>query len=279
MSIININKGKSDKIINIPFDTRYKLLLGYTNYYTDNIIKYYDAIEQFKGKIKVYDVINPYYYKMLKDNEDKTVDIHDAFNKKYKVSLNKSNYYKVFELIQKFKLNNIICFDEYTETICNILKIKCNKKELTNVSGNTCIYNIKKINTDYIYSIINNFDTFILKINQEQMLYSTNIQLISDIINNSKECNIFIPKTSNIFINDKYIIFNGIKNVKRTNIINKELLNTIIDMNVSNITTQTVNINNVCKYIINQNFYGDEYDKYLNEQKKCHIKWINEYLN
>ena len=279
MSIINLNKTNS-KSINLLLDNRYKLLLGYSNYYTDNIDKYKEAIKQFKDNIKVYNVINPYYYKMIKDKDDKFIDIQTAFNNKYKVLLNKSEYFKVYELIKYYKLNNITYLDDITDKICSILKLKCNKININEkiIKGDILLYSLKDKNYDFIYNNCNNFNTIIIKFKQEELLNINNIHLINDLVINSNSSNIYVPKTSNIFINDKFFIFNKINNVKKSLDINKSLLKQLIELNHSNIALQTFNINICCQYIINQNYYGDEYKEYLDKQKNAHIKWIKEFI-
>lgn len=279
MSIITLNKTNS-KSIDLLEDNRYKLLLGYSNYYTDNIDKYKEAIKQFKDNIKVYNVINPYYYKMIKDKDDKFIDIQTAFNNKYKVLLNKSEYFKVYELIKYYKLNNITYLDDITDKICSILKLKCNKININDktIKGDILLYSLKEKKYDFIYNNCNNFNTIIIKFKQEELLNINNIHLINDLVINSNSSNIYIPKTSNIFINDKYFIFNKINNVKKSLNINKSLLKQLIELNNSNIALQTFNINICCQYISNQNYYGEEYKEYLEKQKNSHTKWIKEFI-
>lgn len=279
MSIITLNKTNS-KSIDLLEDNRYKLLLGYNNYYIDNIAKYKDAVKQFKDNLKVYNVINSYYYKMIKDKDDKFIDIQTAFNNKYKVLLNKSEYFKVYELIKYYKLNNITYLDDITDKICSILKLKCNKININDktIKGDILLYSLKEKKYDFIYNNCNNFNTIIIKFNQEELLNINNIHLINDLVINSNSSNIYIPKTSNIFINDKYFIFNKINNVKKSLNINKSLLKQLIELNNSNIALQTFNINICCQYINNQNYYGEEYKEYLEKQKNSHTKWIKEFI-
>jgi len=279
MSIITLNKTNS-KSIDLLEDNRYKLLLGYNNYYIDNIAKYKDAVKQFKDNLKVYNVINPYYYKIIKDKDDKFIDIQTAFNNKYKVLLNKSEYFKVYELIKYYKLNNITYLDDITDKICSILKLKCNKININEktIKGDILLYSLKEKNYDFIYNNCNNFNTIIIKFKQEELLNINNIHLINDLVINSNSSNIYIPKTSNIFINDKYFIFNKINNVKKSLNINKSLLKQLIELNNSNIALQTFNINICCQYISNQNYYGEEYKEYLEKQKNSHTKWIKEFI-
>ena len=279
MSIITLNKTNS-KSIDLLEDNRYKLLLGYNNYYIDNIAKYKDAVKQFKDNLKVYNVINPYYYKIIKDKDDKFIDIQTAFNNKYKVLLNKSEYFKVYELIKYYKLNNITYLDDITDKICSILKLKCNKININEktIKGDILLYSLKEKNYDFIYNNCNNFNTIIIKFKQEELLNINNIHLINDLVINSNSSNIYIPKTSNIFINDKYFIFNKINNVKKSLNINKSLLKQLIELNNSNIALQTFNINICCQYINNQNYYGEEYKEYLKKQKNSHTKWIKEFI-
>lgn len=279
MSIITLNKTNS-KSIDLLEDNRYKLLLGYNNYYIDNIAKYKDAVKQFKDNLKVYNVINPYYYKIIKDKDDKFIDIQTAFNNKYKVLLNKSEYFKVYELIKYYKLNNITYLDDITDKICSILKLKCNKININEktIKGDILLYSLKEKKYDFIYNNCNNFNTIIIKFKQEELLNINNIHLINDLVINSNSSNIYIPKTSNIFINDKYFIFNKINNVKKSLNINKSLLKQLIELNNSNIALQTFNINICCQYINNQNYYGEEYKEYLEKQKNSHTKWIKEFI-
>ena len=283
MSVINLIKINS-KSINLLNDNRYKLLLGYNNYYIDNILKYKDAIKQFKDNIKIYNVINPYYFKVIKDKDDKFIDIQTAFFNKYNVLLNKSIYFKVFEVIKFYKLNNIYCLDDFTFKICNILKLKCNKININdnnsnnNKKDNILFYNLNDKNYNFIYNNCNNFNSIIIKFKQEELLNINNIHLINDLVLNSNSSYIYVPKTSNIFSNDKFFIFNKINNVKKSFDINKKLLKQLIELNNYNIALQSFYINVCCKYIDNQNYYGDEYNDYLEKQKIYNSKWIKEFI-
>ena len=279
MSIINLNNNNS-KFINLEEDNRYKLLLGYSNYYIENIKKYKEETLQFKNKIKIYNVINPYYYKMIKDKNDKTIDIQTAFFNKYKVLLDKSDYFKIWELIKFYKLNNIICLDVFTKKICDILKLKYKFVNFNDKFDkyDNLIYNLKNINHQFIYNNIDKFNNIIIKFKQEDLLYINNIHLINNLTLNSKNSFIFIPKTSNIFINDKFFIFNNVNKFNKSLNVSKSLLKQLIELNNNNIAIQTFFINICCKYIYNQNYFGDEYYEYLDKQKKAHNKWIKDFI-
>lgn len=279
MSIINLNNTNS-KYIHLEFDDRYKLLLGFNNYYIDNIDKFKEAIKQFKDNVKVYNVINPYYFKIIKDKNDKFIDIQTAFYNKYKILLNKFNYFKIYELIKYYKLNDIICLDEFTNKISNILKLKCKLININDnkIKGNYLIYNLKNINYNFIYNVANNFKNIIIKFKQEDLLNINNIHLINDLSLNCSSTYIYTPKTSNIFYNDKFFIFNKINNVKKSFDINKGLLKQLIKLNISNIANQTYFINIACNYIDKQNYYGEEFYNFLDKQKYSNSKWIDEFI-
>ena len=48
--MLSISSNKTNKFISIYPDTRYKLMLGYSSYFVNNVKKYRDSIEPFKTK-------------------------------------------------------------------------------------------------------------------------------------------------------------------------------------------------------------------------------------
>ena len=129
--MLSISSNKTNKFINIYPDTRYKLMLGYSSYFVNNVKKYRDSIEPFKTKEKVYKVLNPYNYQIINQNNEEVIDIKKAFETKYKISFNSQKYYQIFEVIKKFINKEYVFSDnEIVSTICKLLKVKCDNKEI-----------------------------------------------------------------------------------------------------------------------------------------------------
>lgn len=262
---------KNNKYIYIVNDYRYKLNLGYTSYFIQNIKKYKDAIEFFKNKEKVYKVLNPYNYEIINQTDEKVIDIKKAIENKYKIKFSSQKYYQILEVILKFVKNNTIFSDnEYVNDICKSLKIK---------NGNDILFiDDLKFNYDNInLNKIKKNGMLIMKI--RTILTNDILIFINSLCNCFKEVSIYKPKITNIWLGNKYLICKGYNgNFKSDNNIDIGLMNYLVELNNNLLSEQAVNINLVVDYINKKNYFSDEYLKYFDIQKKSHKKWIDEFL-
>ena len=118
-----------------------------------------------------------------------------------------------------------------------------------------------------------------------------------------KECYLYKPFFSRPSDNEKYIIcknfdFTNIKPIisnletilksSKTNYItdifldlditNQDLYHTFKLINIKLINQKKININNIVKYIKDNNYYGDKYHEYRNQQIEASKWWINNFL-
>lgn len=278
--MISISDSKNNKYIEILPDTRYKMMLGYTSYYVANLEKYRNSISQFKGKEKVYKVLNPYNFQIINQTEEKVIDIQTAFKNKYKVSFESQKYYQVFEVIKKFiNKEDVFTNDEIVSKICNVIKIKNDGKP----TKHSAVF-IDNLMNDYfnVSTLINDRldkdGIFIMKV--RSILSNDIITFINALCNSFKEVSIYRPKITNIWLGNKYLICKGFKD--KVDIINKVdigVLDKITEVNNNLLTEQALNINKVVDYIEKRNYFSDEYMEYFEKQKHSHNKWIDEFIN
>lgn len=260
----NLNK----KYIYIINDDRYKLNLGYTSYFIQNIKKYRDAIVLFKNKEKVYKVLNPYNYEIINQTDEKVIDIKKAIESKYKVKYSSQKYYQILEVLLKFVKSGILTNDDNVKEIANILKIK---------QGNEVLF-VDNLNyNDILFNKLRKNGMFIMKI---RTILNNNILIfINSLCNCFNEVSIYKPKITNIWLGNKYLICKGFKGeFKLDNNIDIGLMNYLTELNNNLLSEQAVNINLVVDYINKKNYFSDDYLNYLENQKKAHNKWINEFL-
>lgn len=291
-----------EKPDNILLDNIYKCSLGGYAYYIDNITKLVEEKKQFNKKKKVYHVLNPYNY-IISDYENKDIiDIKTKFNEKYKKVLNKQEYFKIFEVIKELNLNSkqsIMCLDDYTSDICEILKLKSDKYDINN---------LKKINKKYdvifanitlklsayqeqaFYPILLNIVSLLKYLNKGGIfiikLYNTlttqTLSIINSLFTIFENKSFYVPFTVEPYKNEKYLICKNLTSTK--DIINtkykitSKLRKEIIKMNVELLIKQTTYINFVVDYIHKQNYYSTDYEKYLGLQIEKNNLWINKYL-
>lgn len=277
--MLSISDKKTNKYINIHQDNRYKLMLGYSSYFVNNVEKYRISIESFKGKEKVYKVLNPYNYQIINQTEEKVIDIQSAIKSKYGVSFNSQKYYQVFEVVKKFiSKENVFTNDSIVSDVCNVLKIKNDNKP----SSHDVVF-IDELNDNYaaISSMINDRlnknGMFIMKIrsivNNDIMLF------INSICKSFKTVDIYRPKITNIWLGNKYIVCKGFSGKNKIdNEMDIGVLDRLTELNNNLITEQTVNINKVVDYINRRNYFSEEYKENFEKQKIAHNKWIDEFL-
>ena len=278
--MLSISGNKTNKFISIYPDTRYKLMLGYSSYFVNNIKKYQNSIEPFKTKEKVYKVLNPYNYQIINQNNEEVIDIKKAFETKYKISFNSQKYYQIFEVIKKFINKEYVFSDnEIVSTICKLLKVKCDNKETKHDA--IIIDNLNNHYSDILTSIknvLNKDGMFIIKI--RTILSNDIVCFINSLCSLFKNVDIYRPKVTNIWLGNKYIVCKGFnqKEVKNNCSIDTGILERIIEINNITMTEQAVNINRVVDYIDKRNYFSDEYFEYFEKQKKAHNKWIETFL-
>jgi hypothetical protein len=311
----NISKYNIITSKNNPY---FLLSLGFNVYYSNNIQKFIDYKKRFKGKKKIYNIINPYQYKI--DEYDDGI-YNKAIIKFKKIDdkiLNNQDFYKLWEINKVFKIlnksDNVLCFDEISKNICE--NIGCNTK-LNNFDDNIkdefdiiINSNINKIAQFQEQEYINTFIKIIKSLHNlksngsiifkiSNIFTSINIQLIYLIINSFKTSNIYIPLTSQLYKSEKYLICSGYKEnkniLKLINELNKiiddkikiidiglnindEFKNTIIKLNIELMVQQAKLINILTSYIDKQNYYGEEYNIFLKDQKEKNKEWITNYF-
>lgn len=310
---IKVNFSKIDEKDLIKSDNLpYLVKLGFNNYYSDNIKKLYDPKyevkirRQFKGKYKQYKISQPYNYTIQKnsqiDGDDKYDTIEEAFEKKYKYSSKKQDFYKLWEVITKYKVlgkNNYVN-DEYGKKIIDI-----NKKSESNKSYDALILNnhIKlnvsqeKMYDDIILDNIkliknlNNGGNMVLK------LYTLYTQFTNDLIillsQMFKKSIIYIPHTVETYKHEKYLvlldykpdkdILNLIDKMKGSylslNLENIDEYNKFVkELNLTESLKQAKAINSMEKYIKNNNYFGDDYEKYYKDAREKTKEWIKEFI-
>ena len=257
--MLSISSNKTNKFISIYPDTRYKLMLGYSSYFVNNVKKYRDSIEPFKTKEKVYKVLNPYNYQIINQNNEEVIDIKKAFETKYKISFNSQKYYQIFEVIKKFINKEYVFSDnEIVSTICNLLKVKCDNKEIKHDA--IIIDNLNNHYSDIlalIKNVLNKDGIFIIKI--RTILSNDIVCFINSLCSLFKDVDIYRPKVTNIWLGNKYIVCKGFnqKEVKNNCSIDTGILERITEINNVTMTEQAVNINRVVDYINKRNYFSD----------------------
>lgn len=258
---------KNNQYINIINDDRYKLMLGYTSYFYQNIKKYKDAIEAFKNKEKVYKVLNPYNFEIVNQTDEKVNDIKKAINDKYNMIYSSQKYYQIIEVLLKFVKSGILTDDKEIKEISKKLKIK---------EGEDILF-IDKTDINISLNKLKKNGMLIMKI--RSILTNDILIFINSLCDCFNEVSIYKPKITNIWLGNKYLICKGYKgNYKLNNNVNIGIMNYLIEINNNLITEQTLNINKVVEYINKKNYFSDEYLEYFENQKKAHKKWIEEFL-
>lgn len=298
-----------------------QLFMGFQTYYSDNIKKLNTELrKRFKGKSRVYSVINP-YNNIINEYEN---SIQMSFINKYKIVSNdvklvkKQNFYKMWECIKQFDIldnaKNVLCFDEYSNLCSKILKKKSSVGNLINpsIKGNyDCILNNFHLKISiqqekqYILYLIN-FANVINNLNENgniicklfNLYMKPTIEIIFLMSLCFKNVHIYIPYTCEQYRNEKFLIC---KNYKKNNDILKilKLIKEIIEkenvlminiplpenyvdlikkINLDTQLTQTININKLEKYVLEQNYYGEAYNKYRQEQIIKSNEWIKKYI-
>lgn len=192
-------------------------------------------------------------------------------------------------------------------------KDKYYKESNKNILADLIIINdVSKKENIYVESLLENLisilncqnkkGNLILKLNDT---YTTStVKIIYLLTTLYKECYLYKPFFSRPSDNEKYIIcknFDGgdvkniIKNLEniiktaKTNYITdifidisydmlKELNDTIKVINIKLVNQQQIVINDIVKYIKDNNYYGDKYHEYRNQQIEATQWWINNFM-
>ena len=285
----------------------YLLKYGFNSYYSDNIEKLrdYKVInkQSFKGKERVYKVLNPCNNSINELKEDE-IDINTAFKKKYNIEENKQDFYKIYECIKEFdifkKNHKYLTLDKYSEKcIKEIFKGDLNNKSYDCIISNPHtmiksdqekLYIKQFIETIQNITNLNNNGNMIVKV--YTLFTDIMVKLIYLICGLFETVQIYIPMTAEKYRNEKYLICKGYKKndkilnvintIKNNNIINIECnqkyLKTIINMNVNELVNQTKYINFMEDYLNKKVFYGVEYQNYRAEQIRLNSEWIEHYI-
>ena len=310
---IKVNLSKIDEKILIKSDNLpYLVKLGFNNYYSDNIKKLYDPKyevkirRQFKGKYKQYKISQPYNYTLQKnsqiDGDDKYDTIEEAFEKKYKYSSKKQDFYKLWEVLTKYKVlgKSNYANDEYGKKI-----IELNKKTESEKSYDALIlngrlklnvsqektYNDKIIDNIKLIKSLNNGGNMVLK------LYTLYTQFTNDLIvllsQMFKKSLIYIPHAVETYRNEKYLVLLDYKPDKNIlSLIDKmngsylslnleeseEYYKFIKSLNLTESLKQATAINKIEKYIKNNNYFVDDYEEYYKDAREKTKEWIKEFI-
>ena len=219
------------------------------------------------------------------------------YSSKYK---NINSYNNLTELVNKKINTDLVLFDINVEDnnknngMSNELSLLI--PLLENISSTFKILNKKG---NYIIKLYDTFDDFTLKV-------------ISLIISNFEHSYIIKPFSSNLLKYDKYLICKGYKldinndidKKKIQNIVNtitqiitnykksskmfindifpeykldKNFVNTIVNINSIITNLVLIQVNKTLKYISNNNYFGEEYHKYYNKQIEYSEIWITKY--
>ena len=310
---IKVNFSKIDEKNLIKSDNLpYLVKLGFNNYYSDNIKKLYDPKyevkirRQFKGKYKQYKISQPYNYTIQKnsqiDGDDKYDTIEEAFEKKYKYSSKKQDFYKLWEVITKYKVlgkNNYVN-DEYGKKIIEIYKksesdksydaLILNNHIKLNVSQEKMYDDIILDNVKLIKSL-NNGGNMVLK------LYTLYTQFTNDLIvllsQMFKKSIIYIPHAVETYRNEKYLVLLDYKPDKNILSLIDKMNGSYLSLNLENIDDynkfvkelnlteslkQAKAINSMEKYIKNNNYFGDDYELYYKDAREKSNEWIKEFI-
>lgn len=310
---IKVNFSKIDEKNLIKSDNLpYLVKLGFNNYYSDNIKKLYDPKyevkirRQFKGKYKQYKISQPYNYTIQKnsqiDGDDKYDTIEEAFEKKYKYSSKKQDFYKLWEVITKYNIlgkNNYVN-DEYGKKIIEIYKkLESDKSYDALILNNHIKLNVsqEKMYDDIILDNIklikslNNGGNMVLK------LYTLYTQFTNDLIvllsQMFKKSIIYIPHTVETYRNEKYLVLLDYKPDKDILKLIDKMEGSYLSLNLENINDynkfvkelnlteslkQAMAINSMEKYIKNNNYFGDDYELYYKDAREKSNEWIKEFI-
>lgn len=286
----------------------YLLRLGFHSYYTDNIKKLYDPKypvrirSQFKGKYKKYKITQPFNYTIQKnDNIDKNIiTIESEFKKKYNYSSTKQDFYKLWEVLIKY---NIVgktnkCTDIYSEKIIELLGKKISDKKYDTL----IINNRYKLNVDQEKNFIKSFlsripllDNLNTHGNLVIKIYTIYTQMMIDLIillsKLFKTSYIYIPYTVESYRNEKYLVLMNynpndkiitfLKSLDKYYInlgIQTSNINFFININLTEQLKQVVSINKIEEYVRNNNYFGEEYEKYYNDALDKSKQWVAEFI-
>lgn len=285
---------------NQHFDNIYKISLGCHSYYINNIQKFIDSKKLLKKKKKIYNIINPFYFTI--DNYDDNINIIDIktkFNQKYNKIFNKQEYFKIFEVIKELNINKnhkMLCFDDKTPEVCSLLNIQCDKyNDNTNKLYDVLFVNISlKLTISqeqslsiYLLNIIKNIKylkkdgTLVIKL-YNILTYQT-LSLINNLFSVFEKKSCFVPFMCELYNNEKYLICKNYKttthNITNLNLkLSKKIKELFTVMNIELLVKQTIYINIIVDYINKQNYFGSDYNNYLNIQKEKTQFWIDKYL-
>ena len=298
-----------DSIIFAPFQTKLLFTLGY-HYFIDRTRENISIAEKLESKNEIYYIVNPFEPKIIKfQKEYFNNDLQDHnFYKTWEMFL-------IFNLVDNKKCDFInVPNIESINTSLEIYRKKLIKQPFKNVKKNgTLIFDtISEIKEVDSYELLIQKLLDIFK-NQEEgghLIFGLNdtfslitLKCIYLLLCSYEECYIYKPYFSRGNEIEKFIICKNYKKndkiIKLLESINKkinnkndnfiieifskfELYNSLINLfryiNIELVNKQQIIINDIIKYVKNNNYFGDLYHKYKNIQEESGKWWEDNFM-
>ena len=243
------NKKLSEKKIN--FISNYPILSsGFIHYLHAAKINF----EKIKDKEKLYNITDDYNY----SSEYILIELLNFYSDNKKLTKKISfNINPPSNILDKLVIDN----DNPELMVINHICDNYNKITLEMEIYSELIDNINKameLKCDIICKI---YETFTFN----------SVRLLSRLINSYEYVYICKPFSSKSYNPEKFIIcFNFIKNANYD--VTEDVYNNIIKINSELLNMLFISLNKILTYIENKNFYGEEYNKYINNQLKNSVK-------
>lgn len=287
---IKFNKKEANPIFKKTID--YPNMTSFFHFVHQSVNKCQHIFRDYIDKPKVYEVINPYNFK-IDDYDD---DLQSILSKKYDTDMNDYLFFELYELRKKYKLESKSPINKGDKQNIQHAMLKCSSIYYDyNIQKPMFQENIlfSKISTDIdsILSKSTKGDSLIIS------LYDMNTSVIKKLILRLRQMfeNVFIyqPFSTPIYFGRKYLVLQNLTNyisIDEFITTKKEyLFNIYPDINYNdedydkmvyqfNINYY-IGLNKFLVYINNQNFRGKEYSEYRNQSILNTIKWIKKFTS
>lgn len=312
--IIKLNKNSDDikplfrasQLISYPL---YKY--GYIRYYPITQLYIKQNIDNLTNKQKVYNIINNYDIELLKKVLNvKLENISYDFFKLYEINfifnilknnssiLLLNDYSKQFELYLNY--NKITSFSHnINNNKFDVILANTKDNDIGDILEEQHVYNLLLSQINTISSLKNN-GKFVMKL--FETFTENSINILDLLCTYFDSCFIFKPLSDNYMYSTKYFIgigYNGkkcdvsnlLKHISSLkpeqhinqlfNNYNKISINNDIYCNLNKLigNYQYMSLNQMMTYIKNNNYFGEEYHNYHNNQIKCIENWKNIYIS
>ena len=245
---ININDQNTN--IEIMHGEKPLFSCGFNHYIHSAKIKFEKVLIDFKFKKYIYDIVEEYDL----SDEYKIIELLNFYFKK----TNKKNFYTYLKYDNLNKYNIKIKENKYDSVIIDY--------EISDFNNNILEIDSYYIIIDKIKNAMKNKADIICKIYETYTVKY--LKLLTSLSKSYKELYICKPLSSKSYNSEKYIICIDFIKEEPIQYINKDLFNEIKEINKKLLNEQYKTINNIIKYITNQNYYGEEYNKYKNIRDK-----------